>query len=130
MSWNERLQGSASRSTIAGGFPSRPVGESVGQVARDFGEPAPSKAEWLNGPRLVEWLLSRGVRPSRIELGAANYRALNRWKNGGAASVWVLDRILTDCGISLSEVPVDLFYFGARPRARQRKTKRRHVDQG
>jgi len=58
--------------------------------------------DFLDGPGLVTWLESEGVRNPES-------RAFTRWKSGGAASVYAADRFLTKVGLHIHLVPDDLW---------------------
>lgn len=64
--------------------------------------------KWLDGPRLVEWLLEKGVPRSHPDETIA--RAIFRWSVAGArANVFAVDAHLTALGLHLCEVPEDLY---------------------
>lgn len=81
-------------------------------------------SEWLDGPGVVEWLEAKGMRPYVFWRSWADKRAWARWKQGGLASVWVLDRILTQEGLELVDVPEHLWRDP--PRRGGRKLTYRH----
>lgn len=61
--------------------------------------------QWLDGPGFVEWLGEMGVVPGNESDG----RSLRRWRDGGAVSLEVADRLLTECGLGLRGVPDHLW---------------------
>jgi hypothetical protein len=69
---------------------------------------SPETAEWLDGPRLVEWLRENGLRSAKA-LGARLERRLGDWRQGTAASVYVLDEILVQLHLNLRDIPDDLW---------------------
>lgn len=75
-----------------------PVAESI----------SPETAEWLDGPRVVDWLRANGLRSAKA-LGGKLERRLQDWRHGTAASVYVLDEILVQLHLNLHDVPDDLW---------------------
>lgn len=70
------------------------------------------RAEWLDGAGLVAWLEARG-HDNWSAHGEGTARAIGRWKNeGSTASIWAADRVLTDLGHHLSELPDSLWVRG------------------
>ena len=63
---------------------------------------------WLDGPRLVEWLEDRSANLAKPVLGD-HERAIRHWREGGACSVFQADRVLTKLNIHLHELPDHLW---------------------
>lgn len=66
---------------------------------------SPETAEWLDGPRLAEWLESHGLLSPSRQLGSSTEGSFRRWKNGAKANVFAVDRVLVKLGLALSEIP-------------------------
>jgi hypothetical protein len=64
-------------------------------------------AIWADGSKVVEWV------ETHLDLSSDNdgtfFRALGRWRSGGAASVYALDRFLTPYDRHISELPPDVW---------------------
>jgi hypothetical protein len=73
------------------------------------------RSDWLIGPKVVEWLASRGLRHPDQQLTGNQARRFRDWKNGGAAYVYTLDAMLVRLDLRLSEVPIE-FYLPGDPR--------------
>jgi len=58
--------------------------------------------EYLDGPRLVEWLEGEGVQ-------AGESRAFKSWRAGAVATVYAADRFLTKNGLHIHLLPDDLW---------------------
>lgn len=65
------------------------------------------QTDWLDGPRLYEWLKEHGLDHPAIELGREHERAIRHWRDGRRANVYTVDRVLVALGLHLSEVPDD-----------------------
>jgi hypothetical protein len=65
--------------------------------------------EWLDGPRFVTWLEGQEEHLENWRVGSTFGRRLTSWRSGAAASVWAVDRILTQLGLHLSLIPEDLW---------------------
>jgi hypothetical protein len=70
---------------------------------------SPEMTDWLDGPRLAEWLRANGLESAKRQLGPTLERAYGRWRAGGKASVYVLDQMLVKLHLHLSDVPDDLW---------------------
>lgn len=66
-------------------------------------------SDWLDGPKLVEWLGRYGLERSEHRLSEDHIERLRRWGKGGKANVYVVDEILIRLGRHLSELPDSLF---------------------
>ncbi len=77
---------------------------------------SPETAEWLDGPRLVEWLRENGLRSAKGQLGGSLERAYGRWREGGMASVYTVDQVLVKLHLHLTDIPESLWAFGRRRR--------------
>lgn len=69
-------------------------------------------ALWVDGPRLTTWL------DRHIDVGSLcerDRKLLQRWRNGSAATVWTVDRVLIAYGRHLSELP-DSLWLDDKPR--------------
>jgi hypothetical protein len=60
--------------------------------------------DWYDGPKLAEWICAKGVL-DELHYRSPSWRAVNRWKNGSAASVYAVDRVLCEVGMHISEIP-------------------------
>jgi hypothetical protein len=71
--------------------------------------PVAEQTDWLDGPRLVEWLEDHGLDNIKAQLGSSLERPIRDWRYGTAASIYTVDKILVRLGCHLSELPEDLF---------------------
>lgn len=72
----------------------------------------------FDGPGIYEWLIAaRVITVGAIapEHGEAKARRINGWKNGGNASVQLVDELLTRKGHHLGEIPTELRRSTTRP---------------
>lgn len=75
---------------------------------------------WLDGPKLAVWLWEQELTED-VRQDSNHARALLKWKQGGKASVYVVDEMLTRVDRHLSELP-DHFYIS--PELMKRKPMR------
>jgi DNA-binding CsgD family transcriptional regulator len=70
-------------------------------------------SEWLDGPNLYAWISERRM---LSEAGPNLERAVRRWKEGGTANVYTVDRVLTALDLHIAELP-DEFWLNEKSRA-------------
>lgn len=61
-----------------------------------------AQAAWYDGPGIARWL------EARVYIPEADRRMLRRWRNGTAARLETVDRLLTGSSYGLADVPAEL----------------------
>lgn len=90
--------------------------------------PTPPGREWLDGPKLANW-----IREHCLDLSAQlgnDMRRLQLWEKGEAASIKAADKILVRLGCHIHELPPDLWIANpssSRPRNKAGKFAARRV---
>jgi hypothetical protein len=65
--------------------------------------------DWLDGPKLVSWLKhNAGLTSPKAQLGKREY-LIRRWRDGGKASVWLVDSVLVELGVCMGELPDEVW---------------------
>src|SRR4051812_27049294 len=65
-----------------------------------------TNADWAHGPALTAWLDT----VTRVDLGAPKIRKrVFRWRCGALASFWLVDEMLSDAGMHVSQVPCEIW---------------------
>ena len=68
-------------------------------------------AEWIDGPKLVAWLVERKIWTDGVE--STHSHLVRRWRNwrepGAVANVYTVDSHLTALGYHLHEVPEEFY---------------------
>lgn len=68
-------------------------------------------AEWLDGPSIYAWVMDNAGIECVSYLPENLDRAMRRWKEGGRASIWSVDELLTyvDGPAQLWQIPEDVY---------------------
>lgn len=77
----------------------------TGDGLLDLSEPLP---KWIDGPKLLAWVQEHGLE-NTLQYGEGWARRMNEWKRGAVTSVHTADRLLTQMGLHLSELPDDFW---------------------
>lgn len=72
-------------------------------------------AEWANGPMVVAWLDSQGI---KFEDGAPKARSAGRWRGGSQARFHILDELLVRHERHVSELPDEVWEDRYEPSSR------------
>lgn len=71
------------------------------------------RAEWLDGPALVDWLRLHGLENVKA-FGGTVQAAITRWQRGARASVYSVDSLMVRLDLHLSEIPDDIWIDSSR----------------
>lgn len=67
-------------------------------------------SNWLHGDKFSAWLRDHGLTSPALQVDFNAARLICKWESqGGLASVYTADRILTRLGFHLSELPDDIW---------------------
>ena len=67
-------------------------------------------AQWADGPKVAAWVDEHcPERTPERRYGMATERRLREWRMGAAAQVWAIDRMLTEMGRHMWELPDDVW---------------------